>query len=234
MQAKIIAIEFIESEIDINDLNSDTWKNVPETLVSTYWSGAEAPSGSHFSFKLLWSAGFLYVHFAANSNEPLIVKERPKTARKTLGLWDRDVCEIYVAPDGAEPKKYFEFEAAPTGEWVDLAIEQTVNGRQTDVEYFSGMEAAAQIEGRQILIAMRIPFSAFGKIPLTGDVWLGNLFRCVGRDPNRGYLAWSPTFTSQPNFHVPEAFGQFRFVGSEKRHGLETKSQSPSTVSTIY
>jgi len=32
------------------------------------------------------------------------------------------------------------------------------------------------------------------------------LFRMEGVSP-RKYLAWSPTHTKSPNFHVPEAFG---------------------------
>ena len=31
-------------------------------------------------------------------------------------------------------------------------------------------------------------------------------------DPTRGYLAWRPTLTKSPNFHVPSKFGNFRFV----------------------
>ena len=74
------------------------------------------------------------------------------------------------------------------------------------------MEAAAKIEKNRIVMAMKIPWTAFGKKPDLGDVWLGNIFRCVGKDPNRGYLAWQPTLTEKPNFHVPERFGRFTFV----------------------
>jgi hypothetical protein len=80
------------------------------------------------------------------------------------------------------------------------------------VEYSSGMLSAPRIEEGRVVTAIRIPWAAFGKRPAAGDVWLGNLFRCVGRDPDRGYLAWSPTFTERPNFHVPERFGEFEFV----------------------
>jgi alpha-galactosidase len=58
---------------------------------------------------------------------------------------------------------------------------------------------------------MQIPWEAFSRKPQPGDVWLGNIFRCVGESENRGYLAWRPTMTERPNFHVPEAFGQFVF-----------------------
>jgi hypothetical protein len=39
-----------------------------------------------------------------------------------------------------------------------------------------------------------------------------NLCRCVGEDPDRGYLAWRPTHTAEPNFHVPTAFGTIVFT----------------------
>jgi hypothetical protein len=131
---------------------------------------------------------------------------------KTIGLWDRDVCEIFVAPDRNEPQKYFEFEIAPNSEWIDLAIQQLPEKRQTDFDYNSGMQSAARIEGDKVIMAIKIPFQAFGKNPSPNDVWLGNLFRCVGSDKTRGYLAWLPTRSLQPNFHVPQAFGEFEFV----------------------
>jgi alpha-galactosidase len=56
-----------------------------------------------------------------------------------------------------------------------------------------------------------VGWEAFGKKPKTGDVWLGNLFRCVGTGISRGYLAWQPTLTDQPNFHVPQVFGSLNF-----------------------
>ncbi len=71
---------------------------------------------------------------------------------------------------------------------------------------------AAKIEKDKILTAIKIEWKAFGKIPKAGDVWLGNIFRCVGIGETRGYLAWSPTETKTPNFHVPEKFGEFEFV----------------------
>lgn len=219
MKPKSTPILFIANEIDIGDIDNGDWDNVPETAVSTYWSGAEAPAGRHFTFRMLWSAENLYVHFRANIGEPLVVSEKPDLTCKSIGLWDRDVCEIFIAPDPAQPKRYFEFEVAPTGEWLDVAIDFTGGERIADWNYHSGMETAAVVRTRSdsdgslnIVMAMKIPFAALGKTPKPGDVWLGNLFRCVGKDPTRGYLSWSPTFAETPNFHVPAAFGEFRFV----------------------
>lgn len=153
----------------------------------------------------------MYVRFEAAQAEPLIISDLPDISRKTLGLWDRDVCEIFIAPEKANPNKYFEFEIAPTGEWVDLGIEVTPEGRKTDFEYKSAMTSAARMGEGSVVMAVRIPFTALGKTPKAGEAWLGNLFRCVGKGSDRGYLTWRPTRTEIPNFHVPEAFGEFRF-----------------------
>lgn len=162
--------------------------------------------------RLIWSGNSLYARFEAEQREALVVSDAPTLDTKTLNLWDRDVVEIFVAPDAKEQRRYFEFEVAPTGEWIDLAIDLTSGKRVTDWDYKSRMESAARIEKDRIVMAMKIPWSAFGREPKAGDVWLGNIFRCVGAGETRGYLAWQPTMTAEPNFHVPEKFGEFKFV----------------------
>lgn len=180
--------------------------------VSNYWSGSAAPKSRGFKAKLIWSDTAFYALFDAQQAEDLVVSSSPDLTKKAMNLWDRDVVEIFLAPDGNEPRKYFEFEVAPTGEWLDVAIDLTSGERITDWDYRSGMETAARIEEGRILMVMKIPWKAFGRKPKTGDVWLGNIFRCVGKGPERGYLAWLPTRTEKPNFHVPERFGDFKFV----------------------
>jgi len=59
---------------------------------------------------------------------------------------------------------------------------------------------------------MTIPWSKRIPKPKCGDEWKANLFRCVGPDEATRYLAWRPTRTPEPNFHVPEVFGVLRFV----------------------
>ncbi len=205
-----IRIEFIE-----NELSPEAWLSIVKakaTDIKRYWSGKRAPIGRHFNARFLWSKAALYVLFEANQREPLIVSEKPDISKKTIGLWDRDVCEIFIAPDTSEPRKYFEFEVAPTGEWVDVALDSTRVERKSDWDYKSEMTVLS-VGRRKEKVAMliKIPWTALGKTPKAGDVWLGNIFRCVGKDPDRGYLAWSPTMTKNPDFHVPEKFGRFVF-----------------------
>lgn len=205
-------ITHIDTELEIDDLESPAWDKAAEVPVGSYWSGAKAPENRHFAARLLWSDTALYVRFEGNQTEPLNVSNSPDLTKKTIGLWDRDVCEIFIAPDRKARNKYFEFEIAPTGEWIDLGIVVTSKRRITDLEYNSGMKSAAVIKPDKVLMAIKVEWKALGKTPKAGDVWLGNLFRCIGKDPTRGYLSWQATKTKQPNFHVPAKFGEFHFV----------------------
>src|SRR6266850_1060326 len=42
--------------------------------------------------------------------------------------------------------------------------------------------------------------------------WRVNFFRVEGASEPRFYSSWQPTYTPQPNFHVPEAFGNLQFA----------------------
>ncbi|MGB7208956.1 MAG: carbohydrate-binding family 9-like protein [Pyrinomonadaceae bacterium] len=206
-----LRIIYNSSDFAISDLTNKLWEKADAVIVKKYWSGKTASAGRQFTARLLWSDTALYVRFEAKRSDPLVISDLPDLSKKTLGLWDRDVCEIFLAPDKNEPRKYFEFEVAPSGEWVDVELDVTTGERKSDWDYGSGMESAVKVEKDKIVMAIKIGWKAFGDKPKTGDIWLGNLFRCVGKDPDRGYLAWSPTMTKNPNFHVPEKFGQFIF-----------------------
>ena len=210
-QRSKLSIEFVEAEFPLADLNDPIWDLASAATVVLYWDASESDAGRHLRVQLLWSDTALYLRFDASQNEPPVVNDHPQLDKKTMQLWERDVCEIFIAPDMHEPRRYFEFEVAPTGEWLDLAIDSTSGDRVTDWDYDSRMETAAKIEKNRVLMAMKIPWETLGRKPKPGDVWLGNIFRCVGKDPDRGYLAWQPTLTEMPDFHVPEKFGEFLF-----------------------
>jgi hypothetical protein len=207
----MITAKYITGAIAAGQFDHDAWDDCEPVKIEHYWSGDPAPASRHAEARLCWSDEALHVRFVGAQHEPLVVAEDPVTDRKTLGLWDRDVCEIFVAPDPTHPERYFEFEAAPTGEWIDLGLVVKPTGRETDWDFHSGMEAAALVEGQSLKIGIRIPWSEVIAKPATGDVWLVNLFRCVGPEAPERYLAWRPTRTPEPNYHVPDAFGSLRF-----------------------
>ncbi|HEY0319488.1 MAG TPA: carbohydrate-binding family 9-like protein [Pyrinomonadaceae bacterium] len=210
MTENIISAQRTREEISASDFFNAEWERAAPVPLVRYWSGKPAPPERQAEARLIWSEKALCVRFICSQSEPLVMSDAPQTAEKTIGLWERDVCEIFIAPESNKTEHYFEFEAAPTGEWIDLEIKWKPEARETNWQYRSGMTAAGRIEEGRVFIVIRVPWEAFGKRPQAGELWRVNLFRCVGTGAERGYLAWQPTRTPQPNFHVPQAFGWLR------------------------
>ena len=202
---------FTPADLAVDDFQNGEWTKAKPVKIDRYWSGELAPAGRQAEARLLWSEKALHVRFVGNQAEPLVVSSTPQFSKKTMNLWDRDVCEVFVAPDPMVVERYFEFEAAPTGEGLDVAIQWTGGKRESDWSFNSHMTTAATVEKDRVTIAMRIPWNHWIHEPQKGERWRINLFRCIGKDPTRGYLAWLPTKTPQPNFHVPQAFGWLVF-----------------------
>lgn len=206
-----IRAPYSEIGLTANAFDHPEWKRARPIQITRKWSGADAPVSRHAEARIIWTNESLLVRFVCRQEEPLTVNSNPLLNKKTIRLWAGDVCEIFIAPDPKTPEHYFEFEASPTGEWVDLAINLKPSGRETDFEFQSGMSAAASIDGSKVTIAMQIPWSSVLPKPQKGDMWRVNLFRCVGVGDDR-YLAWQPTYAAEPNFHVPEVFGWLEFL----------------------
>ena len=199
------------SDLNVTDFDNAAWRKAQSIKINRYWSGEQAPASRHAEARILWSNKALHLRYVCNQTEPLVVNEKPETEKKRMGLWDRDVCEIFIAPDPDVVERYLEFEAAPNGEWLDVAIHWTPEKRESDWEFSSHMTTATQIGKDRVMTAMRIPWNHWIHQPQKGERWRVNLFRCVGKDPNRGYLAWQPTKTPEPAFHVPQVFGWLVF-----------------------
>ena len=210
-KAPVVTAKHVKTDLTAAQIDDSAWKNAIPVQITRYWSGETAPAGRHAEARILWSRRALHLRFVCPQVEPLVVSSNPQTAKKVMGLWDRDVCEIFIAPDPTVLERYFEFEAAPNGEWLDVAIHWTKDKRESDWEFNSHMTTAARIEKDRVTIAMRIPWNHWIHEPRTGERWRVNLFRCVGSDPTRGYLAWQPTRTPHPDFHVPQVFGWLVF-----------------------
>ena len=69
----------------------------------------------------LWTDTHLYFLFACPYRKLNVFlpaqNDRPRTK-----LWDRDVVEMFLGDDWKNIRHYREFEIAPTGDWIDLAI----------------------------------------------------------------------------------------------------------------
>jgi hypothetical protein len=193
------------------DFDGDGWREAPPLAIAHEWNGAAAPAALHTTARVVWSRDELLVGFDCGYTE-LDADDEFDVREERHALWDRDVCEAFIrSPLEPHEQSYREFEVAPTGQWCDLLVERW--RMWSDWQWRSGMRTAADIRPAENRwrAAMAIPFSAFGCAPAAGEVWHANLFRISRLADERRYLAFSPTLTETPNFHVAARFVPLRF-----------------------
>jgi len=204
------------------DEKHPSWTRPEKIVISRYWNGKAAlkekgPAWQNMTeVKSVWTANRLYFHFCCWFTELNVNPDWGATS-SVPGLWEKDVVEVFLRPESCDD--YFELEVSPLGQWLDVHIRKP----RVDVDYRwdSGLRVHASIDkaGGVWIAVLEVPFApmmgCFGdrKRPQIGDAWRLNLYRMAGEEPEREYLAWCPTFTAVPDFHVPSAFGNMIFVG---------------------
>lgn len=195
------------------DFTHAAWRAAPPLAIDRTWRGDAASEALGTTARVLWTHAHLWFGFECPFTELDADTEFDVTVERHC-LWDRDVCEAFVrSPHEPRHDSYKEFEVAPTAQWCDLAIHRP--RLDVDINWQSGMETAAAIDqaARVWRAVMRIPFSAFGMTPDVDDHWAVNLFRISRVAGERQYLAYAPTGTDTPDFHVPECFVPLVFAG---------------------
>jgi len=152
----------------------------------------------------------LCVRFDARDDEHagIVATHRERDAP----LWEEDVCEIFLAPDGDSPRCYFELEINPLGTLFDARVESPElvrSSKRVDTSWdCPGLSSRVAVRPGLWSASLTIPLAPLcgGRIPST---WRANFFR-IDRGAEDEFTAWSPTFADPPDFHVPERFGLLR------------------------
>jgi alpha-galactosidase len=176
-------------------------------LFNTDWQGKNADPQRPTEVRLIWTPEFLYLKFVARYRLITVFDDGGSNGRRDK-LWDRDVAEVFLQPDPAQPRRYKEFEVSPNGFWIDLEIS---NGKLQHLQ--SGLQRRVNFDEatKTWTAELAIPMKSFAQHFDPASVWRVNFFRVEGPSEPRFYSSWQPTNTSQPNFHVPERFGFLRF-----------------------
>ena len=164
--------------------------------------------------KGFWTDTDLYLLFVCpyETLNVFLPADNSKPRRK---LWDRDVVEVFLGDDWDNIRHYREYEIAPTGDWIDLAIDLDKKG--AGAGWRSGWKTSARIDekARVWYAAAKIPLQSVSTAAVkAGTRWRMNLYRIEGQgeDPQRHFMCWQPTCVvgRDPN-HVPENFGALLF-----------------------
>jgi len=186
------------------------WKKARPVTFRHDWRG-DALVGHETTVRALWTADELWLLFQCGYDN-LTISQDPQAAKETDKLWDiSDVAEAFIAPNPGDIMRYKEFQVSPVGQWIDLHIDRETKNH--DATWHSGFRSVARIDapGNTWWAEMAIPLKAFGAQPPTvGTRWRLNFFR-IEHGPPRRHIAWQPTHTPQPSFHVPQAFGWLEF-----------------------
>ncbi len=187
---------------------SSCWKLSTALRFSADWREENADPERETEVRLLWTPEWFYLRFLARFRVITVFSDAEPNGRRDH-LWDRDVAEVFLQPDLAQPGRYREFEVSPNGFWIDLDI---APGEKHDLK--SGLRRrvilneAAKTWVAELALPMKCLVDRFDP----AATWKVNFYRVEGAVEPRFYSAWQPTRTPTPNFHVPEVFGELVFV----------------------
>jgi alpha-galactosidase len=199
----------VSREIKLDAENpADEWCNATAIVFCSDWQAKNPDPGRETRVRVLWSPQTLYLRFECRYRELHLFADSDPNGRRDH-LWDRDVAEAFLQPDPSRERYYREFEVSPNGMWIDLEI---FPGGLADLK--SGMQRSVGLDEKSHVwtAELAMPMKSLTPHFDPAAVWRANFYRVEGTKDPRAYLAWQPTGTPQPNFHVPGAFGKLRFA----------------------
>ena len=180
------------------------WEKAPAITFDTDWSGK--PTSVKTSVRFAWSNDGLFVHWELDSAELNVDESKPVETERAK-LYEEDCVELFLGQDASDRNKYWEIEVGPFGHFLDIAIDRT--SKKSDVAWSSQSKITTKVERDKkhvtIDVAVRAP-EVIAVLKKGARLPLG-LYRMEGKSPGRQFLAWSPTKTTKPDFHVPTMFG---------------------------
>ncbi len=155
--------------------------------------------------RVLYSDRFIYFGWECPFTK-LTVFDQPTVERERMGLWERDVVEVFVGSDWQNINHYAEYEVAPTNERLDVFCRLP----EKNFGWDGRAQSAVKVDRKRkvFTVEWRMPLEVLSATkPGPGTRWRLNLYRCD--KANDAYLAWSPVLKG--SFHTPEKFGVLEF-----------------------
>jgi len=212
------SVPYVAQTSELNtDPHSPTWSHASSTWIEKDCTHQLDYPKIKTEVRGFWTDSDLYLLFICPYNQ-LNLWLPADNSKDRLKLWDRDVVEFFLGDNWANIRVYREFEIAPTGDWVDLAIDLDRKDDYNAAAWNSGWQRQGRIDEKDHVwyAAARVPLrSVTEKQVKAGTKWRANLYRIdgLGPDSERHFLCWQPTCVVKrdPN-HVPEHFGELVFT----------------------
>lgn len=170
----------------------------------TDWSGK--PTAVKTSVRFAWSKDALWMRWDLDSAGVNADDSKPIESERAK-LYEEDCVELFLGQDPTDRNRYWELEVGPLGHFLDIAIDR--GAKKSDVGWSSNSKITTKVDRDKkhvtIDVAVRSP-DVLAVLKKGARLPLG-LYRMEGKKPDRLFLAWSPTRTPKPDFHVPSMFG---------------------------
>lgn len=142
-----------------------------------------------------------------------------------LRVADGDRVELFFAKD-VELTPYYCLEIDPEGRILDY---KAVRYRKFEEEWdWPGVKTAAQCNATSYVVEGTIPLQTFSDLGLTKSgetltmmtgIFRGEFSSGEKNHPKQEWISWVRSDGKKPDFHIPEAFGEFRFSNARQSRG---------------
>ncbi len=180
------------------------WAAATPLEFATDWSGRATPTVTRV--RALWSPTAIYLLWELSGTGLDTDHSRPVDVER-VDLYEEDSVELFLVPDPANRKRYFEIELGPFGHFFDILVDWTKKPRG-DNAWSAGLHIGTSQDAAAHRAIIEVAITSPDVVrAIAEDARLPiGLYRMEGKSP-RQYLAAFPTRTPKPNFHVPDAFG---------------------------
>lgn len=205
------------------DPTSWLWGRI-QTFPPFLLADGSGPAMQQTRLRVCWDDAALYVRFDCEDRDAWGTFER-----RDDPIYEEEAVEVFLAPGGEDPTRYFEFEVSPRGTVFDARIHNPTSQR-ADMTGDPAWDcpglrwAAGPGTDRQDWWAvLAIPWA--GLLPPGEDlprVWRANFYRIERpSDAEPELSGWSPTLTRPADFHKPARFGVLELAGASSTRKTE-------------
>jgi hypothetical protein len=214
----------VKKSTESHDINSKWDKEIWEKTKSIRLNNFMGDSPSHFpetNVKLRYDRDNIYVIF--NVNDRYIKAVEKETHGR---VWEDSCVEFFFTPGPDIERGYFNFEANCKGVFLfkyHLGNSET-NGT-VSLEDCKKIKISPSLsrnveqesaEPENWTLEYNIPISILSKYmkvdqPKPGASWRANFYKCADKSSHPHWLTWAPIDYPEPQFHLPEFFGELNF-----------------------
>jgi hypothetical protein len=203
------------------DWNKAQWKKIIAAKLTNNM-GQDPGFRPEVKVKMMYDKENLYIIFSVHDKFVRCI-----TNEINGPVWEDSCVEFFFAPDAANPERYFNLEincgGTPLMHYNMIAKEKIT---VLDADLIRKIEIAHTLPGIvdpelpglvEWTNEYRIPLDILRKYsqisnPGPGVAWKGNFYKIAENNSNPHYITWAVVKNTVPDFHLPQYFGQLRFI----------------------